>query len=129
LAITNVTFDYPDVDVGSASINIDNSNSGLFVKLPKINRHVAHIDFDYTIFYLFHFTWGVDFKFKDFQVDSGLSVKSEPVTGNVTMQPYSTEIDFGRSNIKFTDNIILESIWFFVDLLRTPVIWVIDWYI
>lgn len=45
------------------------------------------------------------------------------------MQPYDTAIDFGSSNIKFTDNIILESIGFVLDWLRTPAIWVIDWYL
>lgn len=82
-AITNVTFDYPDVNLATAGVTIDNSNSGIFTKFPTINRHVVHVDFDYTFYYLFHFGGGVDFKFKDFQIESGLAVSADPITGAV----------------------------------------------
>ena len=41
---------------------------------------------------------------------------------------YNTYIDFGRSDITFTDNVILKTIWFFLDWIKTPIFWVINWY-
>lgn len=128
-SITNVTFDYPDMNVSSSQITIDNQNSGVFLQYPKINRHVVHIDFDYELYYLFHITGGVDLKLKDFQFESGFSVTADELTGAPIVDLYETNVDFGRSNIKFTDNVLLESLWFVLDWLRDPAIWIIEWYV
>jgi hypothetical protein len=127
--ITNVKFDYPVVDLTTAAVTIDNTNNGIFTKLPNIKSHTVHIDFDYTFYYIFSFGGGIEFSFEDFQVESGLAVSGDVDTGAVQMQPYSTAIDFGSTNIKFTDNIILEGLSYVLDWLRTPAIWVIDWYL
>lgn len=66
LYINNVTFDTANVDVSNSQIKIDNTNSGVFLQLPKINRHVVHIDFEYVFCYVIPITFGVDFKLKEF---------------------------------------------------------------
>jgi hypothetical protein len=54
---------------------------------------------------------------------------ANPVTGAPIYTLYDTGVNFGKSNIKFTNNILIDFAWFFLDLLRDPVLWVIEWYI